>query len=95
MFRITAAIVLLAAVPFRATAGGCYANWSVAAPIVRKEGLATVEALAKLAEAKISGDIVKTTLCKKNGDFVYHLVIRDPKGRLISRTVDARTPFGR
>jgi uncharacterized membrane protein YkoI len=96
MLRITTAVFLIAtATPGRAEPGGCYADWSVAAPIVRKEGLATVEALSRLAQARISGDIVKTTLCKENGGFVYRLVIRSPKGRLFNRTVDARAPFGR
>lgn len=97
MFRTIAAIVLLAPALLanRAAAADCYANWSLAAPVVRKEGLTTVERLWKLARSKISGDIVKTTLCAEKGGFVYRLVIRDPKGRLKSRTVDARAPFGR
>jgi uncharacterized membrane protein YkoI len=96
MLRITVATLLLAtATPGRAAQSGCYADWSVAAPIVRKEGLATVEALSRLAQARISGEIVKTTLCREGGGFVYRLVIRSPEGRLFNRTVDARAPFGR
>ena len=97
MLRITLAVALLvcALAPDRAAAAGCYVDWSVAAPIVRKEGLATVETLARLAQARISGDIVKTTLCEEKGGFVYRLVIRDSGGRLSNRTVDARAPFGR
>jgi hypothetical protein len=95
--RITFLVVLLAAAfsieP--AAAAGCYADWSIAAPIVRKEGLATVEALARRAEVAILGDIVKTTLCEEKGGYVYRLVIRDRAGRLSNQTVDARTPFGR
>jgi uncharacterized membrane protein YkoI len=94
MLRITSAVVLVAAGFQAAAAAGCYADWSVAAPIVRKEGLATVETLARRAQSKISGDIVKTTLCEEKGGFVYRLVVRDPKGRLSNRTVDARAPFG-
>jgi uncharacterized membrane protein YkoI len=75
------------------SAGSCYADWSIAAPIVRKEGLTSVEVLSRLAETRISGDIVKTTLCEEKGGFVYRLVIRDLNGRFQSRTVDARTPF--
>lgn len=95
--RIISLVVLLAAAVQieRATAAGCYADWSVAAPIVRKEGLATVEALARRAETVILGDIVKTTLCEEAGSYVYRLVIRDKAGRLSNRTVDARAPFGR
>jgi hypothetical protein len=62
---------------------------------VRKEGLATVEALARRAEVAILGDIVKTTLCEEKGGYVYRLVIRDRTGRLSNQTVDARAPFGR
>jgi hypothetical protein len=97
MLRIISAAMLLAAPPVvdRAVAGGCYADWSVAAPIVRKEGLATVETLARRARSQILGDIVKTTLCEEKGGFVYRLVVLDPKGRLSNQTVDARAPFGR
>ena len=48
---------------------------------------------AKTARGKLSGDIVKTTLCEENGGFVYRLLIREPAGRLVNRTVDARLPF--
>jgi uncharacterized membrane protein YkoI len=96
MPRIIAASILLATAAFAsapAHAAGCYADWSEAAPIVMKEGLTTIEALAKTARTKFSGDIVKTTLCEENGGFVYRLLIREPAGRLVNRTVDARMPF--
>ena len=97
MPRIVAASLLLATADFAAPAraGGCYADWSEAAPIVMKEGLTTIEALVKTARDKFSGDIVKTTLCEENGGFVYRLLIREPAGRLVNHTVDARTPFPR
>jgi uncharacterized membrane protein YkoI len=96
MPRIIAASLLLGTVVLAtspAQAAGCYADWSEAAPIVMKEGLTTIEVLAQTARAKISGDIVKTTLCEENGGFVYRLLIREPAGRLVNRTVDARLPF--
>ncbi len=97
MLRIisTALLVAAAGLPDRAAAEGCYADWSVAAPIVRQQGLATVEALTQLARPQISGDIVKTTLCEEKGGFVYRLLIREAGGRLTNKTVDARAPFGR
>jgi hypothetical protein len=76
-----------------AFAGGCYADWSVAAPIVRKEGLATVEQLSAQARVRFAGDIVRTTLCEEQGGFVYRLVIRDHDGGYRNKTVDARLPF--
>lgn len=87
------ATLTVASAPARA--GGCYPDWSDAAPIVKKEGLATIEALAATARGKLSGDIVKTTLCEEGGGFVYRLLIREPAGRLVNRTVDARVPFPR
>jgi hypothetical protein len=87
-----AAIVITSA---PAHAGDCYTDWSDAAPIVKKEGLTTIETLAETARGKLSGDIVKTTLCEEGGGFVYRLLIREPAGRLVNRTVDARAPFPR
>jgi uncharacterized membrane protein YkoI len=98
MLRITLAVglSLVGALNLsRASAAGCYSDWSIAAPIVRKEGLATVETLARRAQTEIPGDIVKTTLCEEKGGFIYRLLIRDPKGRLTNKKVDARAPFGR
>lgn len=97
MLRTTAVFLLLvgAFATDLAGADNCYADWSVAAPIVRKEGLTTVESLWKLAQAKIFGQIVKTTLCKERNRFVYRLVVRNPNGRLESKKVDARQPFKR
>lgn len=84
-----------ALLPVSAEAGACYSDWSVAAPIVRQEGLVTVERLASLAKGKVSGDIVKTTLCRDSGGFVYRLVLLDAHGKLSNRIVDARQPFAR
>ena len=73
----------------------CIADWSIAAPIVHQQGLATVEALSRIAAEEMPGNIVKTTLCEENGVFVYRILVRDARGQLTSRTVDARAPFGR
>jgi len=80
-------------VPASAEAGSCYADWSVAAPIVSREGLVSVERLARLGEGKLPGDIVKTTLCEEGSGFVYRLVLRDLHGKLSNKTVNARNPF--
>lgn len=72
----------------------CYSDWSVAAPIVQAEGLMTVEDLSAAARKHMKGEIVKTTLCKENGGYVFRLVVRGADGRLKPMTVDAKTPFG-
>lgn len=73
----------------------CMADWSVAASIVRKEGLTTVEQLIKLAAKSGAGSIVRTTLCEADGTFVYRIVLKDDDGKLKTMTVDARKPFAR
>lgn len=91
------AVCCAAWVDARAAAAGdvaCYADWSVAAPIVKQEGLATVEALTLAARAKLKGDILKTTLCRENGVYVYRVVLRGADGRLTQVTVNAKSPFG-
>lgn len=73
----------------------CIDDWSIAASVVRKEGLATVEQLSQLAQKTGAGHIVRTTLCRGEGAFVYRIVVKDGKGQLRSLIVDARKPFGR
>lgn len=70
----------------------CIADWSIAAPIVRREGLASVERLAQSVREKGVGTIVRTMLCEVNGSFVYKLITREPKGQVKTFTVDAREP---
>ena len=82
-----------ALLPASAEAGACFSDWSVAAPIVREEGLVSVERLARLGRGKLAGDIVKTTLCRDANGFVYRLVLRDTHGNFSNRTVNARRPF--
>lgn len=97
----TAAFLLLAVVlsASHATGGAgaaCITDWSVAAPIVQQEKLVSVETLSRIAADKVAGSsIVRTTLCKESGAFFYRIVMRDGRGRLFVRSVDARAPFGR
>ena len=71
----------------------CYADWSVAAPIVQQEKLMSVEELTAAASGHLKGEIVKTTLCKADGGYVYRLVVRGKDGQLKPMTVDAKVPF--
>jgi uncharacterized membrane protein YkoI len=73
----------------------CIADWSVAAPIVRKEGLVTVEQLSTLARSRLSGEIVKTALCEQKGGYVFRLLVKGMNGQLKNVTVDAKAPFER
>jgi uncharacterized membrane protein YkoI len=77
----------------RAGEGGCIGDWSVAAPIVKQEGLVTIEHLSARATSNFGGAIVKAMLCGEKGSYAYRLVVRTPGGKLKTVTVNARTPF--
>jgi uncharacterized membrane protein YkoI len=83
----------LASAPARAESR-CISDWSEAAPIVRSEGLYTVEKLTAEARGNIKGTIIKTTLCKDDATWVFRLIVR-VKGNLKMMTVDAKNPFPR
>lgn len=94
LFKVSAAFLALHSVPVFAADATCYADWSIAAPIVQQEGLMTVEQLSAQARTKLKGEIVKTTLCKEGGGYVFRLVVRGADGRLMPMTVDAKSAFG-
>ena len=54
-----------------------------------------MERLSELAFEQDAGDIVKTTLCKDRGRFVYRLMVRNSHGALRTLVVDAKRPFER
>lgn len=91
--------ILVGALIWAAPASGvraednCVSDWSEAAPLVRQHGLMPVEKLTPLARQQVKGDIVKVTLCKENGAYVYRLVVREPAGQMRTMTVNAKNPF--
>jgi hypothetical protein len=100
MRPIFLALSLAAAAPVpcgrgAAAAETCFADWSIAARIVREQGLTSVEKLAEFAQAKGVGPIVRTMLCEANGSFFDKLITREPMGQVKTFTVDAREPFVR
>lgn len=96
-FRVVLAAlaVLCLAVGSASAKETCISDWSIAAPIVHKKGLATVEKVARLARDHIDGNIVKTSLCKTDDTYTYKLVIRTPSGKVKVQYVDAVKPFSR
>jgi uncharacterized membrane protein YkoI len=94
---ILTVMIAAAGTPFQVARAGeseCYTDWSVAAGIVEKEKLVTVDKLIAGAKTSVPGDIIKTTLCKVDGTYVFRLVVRD-KGALKTVTVDAHVPFNK
>ncbi|MFA5900733.1 MAG: hypothetical protein WC829_16660 [Hyphomicrobium sp.] len=93
------ALILCCATVFNSAStapAACITDWSIAAPIVYKEKLTTVEALSRIAADRLAGSsIVRTALCEADGAFYYRIVMRDSHGRLSTHSVDARAPFGK
>lgn len=71
----------------------CISDWSDAAPIVRREGLAPMELVDRLARDRSSVQVVRGTLCKDHDRYVYRLTVRGDHGTLRTLFVDARRPF--
>ena len=73
----------------------CIEDWSTAVPVVKSEGLASVEAVTALARKRLKGDLVKVTLCILGQTYVYRLLMRGRDGRHTRVIVDAKRPFSR
>lgn len=95
LWTLLPAVLALTAAGPRAQGDGvnCLKDWSEAAVIVRREGLATVAQLTERAHGQVTGEVLKTELCREKGRYTYHMVVRTPHGQLESHSVDARHPF--
>lgn len=72
----------------------CFASWSEASVVVRKEALVAVEEVSTRARQALPGtDVVKSTLCRQDGRYIYRLVVREATGQVRTVNVDARKPF--
>jgi hypothetical protein len=71
----------------------CFADWSIAAPIVEKEDLVTIERLVPLVRERLGVQVVRVTLCSQDGDYVFRLVVRSREGPFRRVTLNARMPF--
>lgn len=72
---------------------GCFADWSSASPVVRSEVLTPVRDILAHARALGLGEVMRVTLCRDDGRYVYRLLVRAPSGLIAPLTVDARKPF--
>lgn len=67
-------------------------SWTEAGPIVRSEGLVTVERVGRLLRETAALQIVTSALCTTEGRYVYRLTVRPKRGALTTLVVDARDP---
>ena len=91
---IAGAACLATSAPAHADASRCFATWSEAEAVARKEALVAVEEVSSLAYTATQGaKVIKSTLCEEDGRYVYRLVLREAKGSLKTMSVDAKKPF--
>jgi len=87
---------LLALSPAPAAVGEsmrCYEDWSDAAPIVLREKLIPTRELQSWARKRLKGNVIRVTLCQDGERYVYRVLVREPKGRIRNRTIEARGPL--
>lgn len=68
----------------------CLPDWGRAGEIVRSENLITIEELTQEVLPGGGGQILKSTLCRRDGDYIYRFVVRDNAGKLRNTMVPAR-----
>lgn len=66
----------------------CFEDWSVASRIVAQERLVSVEDLSGRL-VKPGRALIRTTLCREHGRYVYRVLLRDRHGNIGKLTVDA------
>jgi hypothetical protein len=71
----------------------CFEDWSDAAPIVQSEQLIPTRELQTWVRKRLKGKVIRVTLCQDGDRYVYRLLVREPKGRIRNRTVDAKGPL--
>jgi hypothetical protein len=71
----------------------CYDDWSDAAPIVLNEKLLRARDIQAWARKRLKGKVIRVTLCQDGESYIYRVLVREPKGRIRNRIVDARGPL--
>jgi hypothetical protein len=71
----------------------CFEDWSDAAPIVLKEKLLPVGDIQAWARKRLKGNVIRVTLCQDGERYTYRVLVREPKGRIRNRIVEARGPL--
>ncbi len=89
-------VALIALSPAPAAIGQsvrCFEDWSDAAPIVQSEGLVPTRELQSWVRKRLKGKVIRVTLCQDGDRYIYRLLVREPKGRIRNRTVEAKGPL--
>jgi hypothetical protein len=71
----------------------CFEDWSDAAPIVLRENLVPAREVQSWARKRLKVNVIRVTLCQEGDRYIYRLLIREPKGRIRNRNIEARGPL--
>lgn len=71
----------------------CFDDWSDAAPIVLRENLVPARDVQSWARKRLKVNVIRVTLCQDGDRYIYRLLVREPKGRIRNRTIEARGPL--
>ena len=71
----------------------CFDDWSDAAPIVLRENLVPAREVQSWARKRLKGNVIRVTLCQDGDRYIYRLLVREQKGRIRNRIVEARGPL--
>jgi len=71
----------------------CFDDWSDAAPIVLRENLLPARDIHSWARKRLKGKVIRMTLCQDGDRYIYRILVREPKGRIRNRIIEARGPL--
>lgn len=71
----------------------CFEDWSDAAPIVLRENLVSARDVQAWARKRLKVNVIRVTLCQDGERYFYRILVREPKGRIRNRTIEARGPL--
>ena len=71
----------------------CVDDWSDAAPIVLGEKLVPAREVQSWVRKRLKGQVIRVTLCQDGDRYIYRLLVREHKGRIRNRTVEAKGPL--
>jgi hypothetical protein len=71
----------------------CFDDWSDAAPIVLSEKLLRARDIQAWARKRLKGKVIRVTLCQDGERYIYRVLVREPKGRIRNRIIEARGPL--
>lgn len=65
--------------------------WRAAQSLIADERLVPAIAIYRLVKQRVPGEVIRANLCRDGRRYFYRVVVLDPKGNVVTLTIDART----